>query len=138
MVAGDPYAESEQDPEVVRWSCGASGAPSPVPVHCPSPGATLGLWLTFAPCWDGTSLGSADHYSHLARVGPDGCPPSHPVVLPEVQMEVRYPALPPGGLSLASGPVTGGHGDVLVAWDGDHMPSETAICLNTNTRCDVS
>ena len=138
MVAGDPYTEAAQDPAVVHWSCGKSGAPSPVPVRCPAPGASLGLWLTFAPCWDGTNLGSADHYSHLALVGAGGCPESHPVVLPEVQVEVRYPTIPPGDLSLASGPLTGGHGDVLVAWAGDHMPSETAICLRTNTRCDVS
>jgi hypothetical protein len=51
---------------------------------------------------------------------------------------VRYPVLvPPGALTLASGPVTGGHGDVLVAWDPGTMEGEVATCVRRNLSCDV-
>jgi hypothetical protein len=53
-------------------------------------------------------------------------------------MEVRYPQLPePAAMTLASGPSTGGHGDVLVAWTGTLLQDEVATCLHQNLRCDV-
>jgi hypothetical protein len=143
MIAGDPEATSAQDPSVSSWSCGPAGPRRPVPFHCPSRGAGLQLNLVFPGCWDGEHLGSADHRSHLASVAGAGdgrvaCPRSHPVALPEVTVEVRYPPLADGGeLTLASGPATGGHGDILVAWDQDHLASEIATCLAANRRCDV-
>jgi hypothetical protein len=153
MIAGDAAATAAQDPAVVHWSCGVPGDASPVPRRCAGTGAELRLVLVFPQCWDGERLRSADHVSHLARlpeaaggpgaaVGTGGgrrCPASHPVLLPETTVEVRYPTdLPPGELTLASGPATGGHGDLLVAWDEDHLAAEVATCLHHNRRCDVT
>jgi hypothetical protein len=138
MIAGESTATTAQGLDVVRWSCGSTGEPSPVPVACPVPGAPLRLELRFPACWDGTNLDSADHRSHVARPDDGACPASHPVTIPEVTMEVRYPQVPsPAPLTLASGPPTGGHGDVLVAWTGDLLESEVATCLHRNLRCDV-
>jgi Domain of unknown function (DUF1996) len=143
MIAGDAEATDAQDPAVVRWSCGVAGDASPVPRRCAGPGAELRLRLVFPQCWDGEHLRSADHLGHLARLpeaeGERGCPASHPVLLPETTVEVRYPTdLPPGDLTLASGPATGGHGDLLVAWDQDHLAGEVDTCLHRNLRCDVT
>jgi hypothetical protein len=149
MIAGDAAATRAQDPAVVRWSCGVRGDASPVPRRCAGAGAELRLVLVFPQCWDGEHLRSADHVSHLAYLpevadGPDGaaerrCPASHPVLLPETTVEVRYPTdLPPGELALASGPATGGHGDLLVAWDQARLAAEVDTCLHRNLRCDVT
>ncbi len=138
MIAGDPEATSPQDTSVVGWTCGNSTDAAPVPQHCPA-GSEQRLRLRFDPCWDGEHLGSDDHRSHLSALGTDGaCPPSHPVLLPEITVELRYPSSGSSTpLTLASGPVTGGHGDVLVAWDDDHIAGEVTTCLQANRNCDV-
>ena len=109
MIAGDAEATTAQDPAVSSWSCGPAGRKEPVPFHCPARGAALQLNLVFPSCWDGQNLGSVDHRSHLASVVPAGgdgrvtCPDSHPVALPEVSVEVRYPPLADAGpFTLAS------------------------------------
>jgi uncharacterized protein DUF1996 len=143
MIAGDAAATRAQDPAAVHCSCGLRGDASPVPRRCAGTGAELRLVLVFPQCWDGEHLRSSDHVSHLARLpeveGTRRCPASHPVLLPETTVEVRYPTdLPPGALTLASGPATGGHGDLLVAWDQDHLAREIDTCLHRNLRCDVT
>ena len=123
---------------MVSWACGNSSDYSPVPLNCPA-GAEQRLRLRFDPCWDGEHLRSADHRSHLAPLSSGGdCPESHPVLLPEITLELRYPS--DGStrpLTLASGPVTGGHGDALLAWDEDHIAGEVQTCLTHNRPCDV-
>jgi hypothetical protein len=138
MIAGSASSTAPQDTSVVSWACGSSTERSPVPLDCRA-GAEQRLRLRFEPCWDGEHLGSADHVSHLAALGADGsCPDTHPVLLPEITLELRYPSDGAGGpLTLASGPVTGGHGDVLLAWDEAHLASEIATCLRHNRSCDV-
>jgi hypothetical protein len=138
MIAGSASATEAQDTAIVSWACGSSTDRSPVPLEC-SAGAEQRLRLRFDPCWDGEHLRSADHVSHLAALGPDGsCPETHPVLIPEITLELRYPSDGSGApLSLASGPVTGGHGDVLLAWDEDHIAAEVATCLAHNRNCDV-
>lgn len=140
MIAGNAHATEPQDPGIVHWSCGPLGEPSPVPVSCRA-GIEPTLRLTFNPCWDGENLGSEDHYSHLAPLGGDGdCPSSHPVLIPELMMEVRYPyhgESQEGELSLASGPITGSHGDALMAWEPDVLQSKIDTCLVHNRNCDV-
>lgn len=139
MIAGDGEATSPQDPATVAWSCGLAKDTSPVPLPCEQSPFLL-LRLHFDPCWDGTNLGSADHRSHLAPLDADGtCPADHPVLIAQLQVEIRYPSTPAGTvLTLASGPPTGGHGDALVAWDRDHVEDEVEICLRHNRKCDVT
>ncbi|HEX8803093.1 MAG TPA: DUF1996 domain-containing protein [Acidimicrobiales bacterium] len=148
MIAGDAEATAAQDPAVVRWSCGLAGDAAAVPERCAATGAELRLVLVFPQCWDGEDLASPDHRAHLAYLpGTDAereaagaaCPAAHPVMLPEVTVEVRYPTdLPPGPLALASGRATGGHGDLIVAWDREHLASEVDTCVRRNLRCDVT
>lgn len=138
MIAGDGTATEAQSAEIVRWQCGFTPEVSAVPVRCPG-GMDLRLLVTFDPCWDGEGLASGDHRSHVAPLGGDGnCPPSHPVLLPQLTLEIRY-ALDDttGELSLVSGPLTGGHGDALLAWDQDHIGGEVETCLRHNRNCDV-
>lgn len=140
MIAGDAESVTDQDPDVAHWACGPRGEVSPVPLPCES-GSEPVLRLTYDPCWDGENLGSPDHRSHLAPLEDGGsCPTDHPVLLPELEVEVRYPdrgELGEGELSLASGPITGGHGDAVMAWEGDFIAGEVETCLNKNVDCDV-
>ena len=139
MIAGDAAAVAPQDPSVVAWSCGLAEATSPVPLPCEQSPFLL-LRLVFPPCWDGEHLASDDHRSHLAALADDGtCPDDHPVLLPQLRVDIRYLPTPAGTtLTLASGPTTGGHGDALVAWDEDHVTREVDLCLRKNRRCDVT
>jgi len=139
LLAGDAASTAPQDPEVVAWSCGLTDSWSPTPVPCPQSPFLL-LRLRFPPCWTGDDLASPDHRSHLAALAPSGaCPESHPVLLPELQVEIRYPPAADGAmLALASGPVTGGHGDAIMAWDEEHIVGEVDLCLRANRRCDVT
>jgi hypothetical protein len=138
MIAGSADATTPQDPSVVSWACGSSAARSPVPLRCPV-GAEQRLRLRFDPCWDGVHLGAADHRSHLAPLGAGGaCPRSHPVLLPEISLELRYPSDgSTAPLTLSSGPITGAHGDILVAWTHAHIAGEVATCLRHNRNCNV-
>lgn len=139
MIAGDAASTAPQDPAVVAWSCGLADVTSPVPTPCEQSPFLL-LRLRFDPCWDGENLGSDDHRSHLSGLGADGsCPTSHPVLIPQLQVDIRYPSTPAAtALTLASGPTLGGHGDALVAWDRDHVEREVRICLHANRSCDVT
>src|SRR5690606_11779043 len=48
--------------------------------------------VAFPDCWDGKNLDSEDHKSHVTdRFGTNGtCPPSHPVQLMEIDLEMGY------------------------------------------------
>jgi len=59
----------------------------------------MGLTGYNCSCWDGKSLDSPDHKTHIAYpvAGPPGfdpsrftCPDTHPVKIPQLMLEVRY------------------------------------------------
>lgn len=138
MIAGDGAATEPQPAQIVRWQCGFMPDVGAVPQRCPA-GMDLRLFLTFDPCWNGEDLASPDHRSHLAPLDDDGaCPGSHPVLIPQLMLELRYNLDgTTGDVALASGPAIGGHGDALLAWDEEHISGEVELCLRRNRSCDV-
>lgn len=87
--------------------------------------------IIFGGCWDGTSLDSADHQSHLANIDRSGagrsqCPSTHPVRVPKVSVEVQYPLQATGGsgVTLASGAASTLHADIFEAWVGDSLQAK--------------
>ena len=85
------------------------------------PLGTLALHVNFPDCWDGVNLDSPDHKSHMAYAGKGKtCPPTHPILLPRIRVNVRYPTTGGPTAVLASGGQFSGHADFFNVW----VPSE--------------
>jgi len=136
IVAGDSHAIAPQDPTIVRWSCGInSGMVVEInPPSCPT-GFHLELKVVFPDCWDGVNLDSADHMSHMAYSTAGICPADHPVLLPQLTLDVRYPISgDPGNVALSSGGVYSGHADFFNAWNPEALKHATH-CVDAQLFC---
>ena len=110
VVAGDAMATTPQSLDIVSWNCGPDDdvALQTTPSRCSAP--TLTMHVNFPDCWNGTTLDSADHKSHLAYHGRRGlCPAGYPVPIPRVRVNAHYPTTGGPGVALrraGSSPVT--------------------------------
>jgi hypothetical protein len=140
VVAGKATATAPQR-GIVRWTCRddqGSGA-----ARIPSCGTRLvALRVTFPDCWDGRRLDSPDHQSHMAynraggmEQGPQRCPRSHPVVVPQLQLNVVYPIHDGRGVKLASGSVITAHADFFNAWRPAVLRKRVNTVLNGGKAC---
>ncbi len=140
VIAGDAKATAAQPLRVTSWGCfgEAQVRPQSSPPTCPFDGRTNGLKLTvlFPDCWDGVNLDSADHKSHMVYSVRGQCPASHPVPVPMIAMNVRYPTAGGADVVLASGnsPYTG-HADFFNAWDQATLEQLVRNCLNASVHC---
>jgi len=114
--------------QTAAWGCATRGAQptfgtSVATVPTCGAGSRLVAQITFPQCWDGTSLDSADHISHLASATANVCPTSHPVRVPQVTLAVSYPEAATGGsgVTLASGAASTLHADIFEAWAGNSL-----------------
>jgi hypothetical protein len=133
MVGG---GDTESGRRTAGWSCRGGAAISSQPPAC-IPGAGLHAVVTFPDCWDGDSVDSADHRRHVAYSDADGCPASHPVAMPVLELVIDYGALDVEGVRLSSGEVTSAHADFWNAWDQDKLETEVEVCLRRQHVCDV-
>jgi hypothetical protein len=136
MIAGNSEASTAQSARVTYWNCGpltdvaaSSGIPS-----CPE-GTDLRLHVRFPSCWDGSSLDSADHKSHMAYAIGRRCPKSHPVSVPAIELIMKYPALGGPDFQLSSGGQYSGHADFFNAWNQQELTRLVRSCLNAQRRC---
>ena len=145
VVAGDANATSSQGLRTTFWLCrGLRGpeapagfGPSESPQNCPAENP-LTLHVQFPECWDGVSLDSPDHKSHMAYGQFGLCPASHPVVLPTLALIAHYPIVgEPGTITLASGSAYSAHADFFNAWDQEFLTRAVTECLNAGTQCGV-
>lgn len=141
LVAGDSMATTAQSLDVTSWRCVdsseqptsdySSGVPS-----CAA-GNSLQLSVHFPQCWDGTSLDSANHKSHLAYLANTraSCPADHPVLLPSLTLFALYPITGGSGVTLASGGQYSAHGDFFNAWEPARLADLVTGCLVQNMSC---
>ncbi|MCC6223478.1 MAG: DUF1996 domain-containing protein [Thermoleophilia bacterium] len=140
MIAGSAMATEPQGRMITSWSCGVDSGvrPSAEPPACPDADRSgLRLHVRFPSCWDGTNLDSADHRSHMAYAARGRCPASHPVSVPRLALNVRYPVAGGDGIELASGGVYSGHADFFNAWDESALERLVGRCLNALRHCGV-
>ena len=124
---------------------------------CGGRGKLLRMIVGFPQCWDGKNLDSPDHQSHMAytcgdgclredgKIGQtfNGCPASHPVLIPDIVLNVTYYNLDPNAeYRLASDNYStaypGGyslHADWMNGWDEGTISRLVKNCLNTPRDC---
>jgi hypothetical protein len=92
----------------------------------------VGLRIVFASCWDGFSLDSFDHRSHVAfGSSRRGCPATHPVALPRLALNVRFATKDARGHLLSSGEPWTAHGDFWNTWDQAALERLVRDCLGS-------
>ena len=117
MIAGSAAARSAQSTDVTFWSCGGRRGvrvSSAIPT-CVN--ESLRLIVRFPNCWNGTSLDSADHKSHLAYSVSGVCPATHPVEVPAIQLQIYHGVTGGPTAELASGGDFSGHADFVNSWN---------------------
>lgn len=118
------------------------------------PNQILVMYIGFPQCWDGRNLTSPSGRSHMAygtwQPGENretrGCPSTHPVGLPFVEMFVRYHTGNGGNASwrLSSDNYTNspagysGHADYIFAWDDSAFPLVIQNCYQARLDCGYS
>ena len=133
MIAGEARSLRPQPTGIVGWSCSDNPVRSDTPPDC---AGDLRLRVTFQDCWNGEDLDSDDHRSHVAYSSEDGCPDSHPVAMPQLEMVVRYPhSGDADGLRLASGDPVTAHGDFWNLWDPERLEREVDACIHNDVVC---
>ncbi len=155
MVSGNAAATAPQESWAVGWTCSTGGGGVPTGTIRDSAsiprcdlGQLLVLRVMFQQCWDGVNLDSPDHKSHMAHPNFQGqCPASHPVLLPQITLNVTWEMGPNGtnGFYLASDMMTpadappglGAHADFFDGWTPEFQQSLVRDCLNQRKDCGV-
>jgi Domain of unknown function (DUF1996) len=113
----------------------ATCPPRPLPPPRTKPKVLLELHVNFPDCWDGKHLDSPDHHSHMAYSRAYVCPASHPVKVPLIRLNVRYPITGGEGVHLSPGGVLTGHADFFNAWDQRFLTRLVDTCFH-DRPCD--
>lgn len=138
MIAGNSRATSPQGLMVTSWNCGPQAGVRPaanVPTCPDADRRGLALHVQFPDCWDGINLDSPDHQSHMAYSIRGRCPADHPVALPAIQLNLRYPTAGGPGLVLSAGGQFSGHADFFNAWNQQELQRLVNRCLNGLRHC---
>jgi hypothetical protein len=134
MIGGNADARAPQSTNVVFWNCSLDALN--VSIGIPDCGnRSLRLHVIFPECWDGTRLDSPDHKSHMAYASNGACPASHPVAVPQLVLNIRYPVAGAGRVEVASFGQLSGHADFVNSWDQAALTRLVDYCLNGLRPC---
>ena len=134
MVAGNSKATSRQSTSVVSWGCGrASRGTAAVPTCATK---SLVLHVYFPDCWNGRTMDSADHKSHMAYTHNGACPSGYPVELPKITEDVKYPIRGGSGVKYDfSGNALTAHADFMNGWNQSTLQALVTRCLVGRRDC---
>jgi len=144
LIAGDSKttdAGPYQPTKVASWACtlpGGGAAGDEVEVqHVPADckGQPLRARLVFPQCWNGRELDSPDHKSHMKYASSGRCPSTHPVVVPQLTLSIRFWIAGTQRLSLSSGGTHSLHADFMNAWSAGAQESLVRRCINAGVSC---
>lgn len=153
MIAGDSRRTTAPDPfnpAAARYECHGGDGQHFNSIPSCAPGLLMIMSVQFPQCWDGVNLDSPDHQSHMAYGTPyglqnPGCPSTHPVPLPEITMNLRYPVGPSGSASwrlssdVYSGPAGySGHADWMNGWDAPTFQRIVNNCYQPGLDCHMN
>jgi hypothetical protein len=142
MIAGDAMNAAANYTTAYRWVCHNNYPQNGLSIQNCAVGDELELNVFFPQCWDGRNLDSPDHKSHMAYAN-GGCPASHPVALPLLSVNVKWPITRVNQSStwrLSSDTYTGpagysAHADFFHAWDAATMQMFVTNCINAGYDC---
>jgi hypothetical protein len=143
MIAGSALG-TKADPQPTRfvnWNCGDGvEGTAGMPRRCQT--KPLRLRIEFPNCWNGRTLDSPDHKSHMAYAGVGGvrgCPRSHPVAVPALSLNFRWKIDGPlRRVKLSSGGKYSGHADFWNTWNQTVLRRLVRRCLNAGRVCNSS
>lgn len=123
----------------LRWSC--SGSPGQSSRHYPlcPPGEETVRTFDFASCWNGRSIDSPDHRSHLQHPDSSGYCPKGTFPVPQLHLELSY-AVPAGStFTIDAFPEErssslSDHAHFINLMSAQLM-DEVVECINEGTRC---
>jgi hypothetical protein len=144
IIAGDALAKTPAEVNgrrVYTWECEGATLASGSDTVAPTCSGNLVVTIKFPDCWDGVHLDSRNHKSHMAYARREAagaqltCPADHPVLVPALELKIRYPI--PGGplVRLASGPIASSHADFMNGWDQSKLQALVRNCLNVDEYC---
>lgn len=155
MIAGD--AKNSVDVKVANqwagspytWKCMDMRLGYAVKEGQQIPNCAVGnqLWqvVSFPQCWNGVSLDSPDHKSHMSYLKDGLCPQTHPVALPEITYQIEYAVTEADSTlrwrlssDMYDEAIPGGrssHADYFMAWQVDIMNAWVTNCLNARRDC---
>jgi hypothetical protein len=122
-------------PPNAGWSCEQDASNmQATPVYCGSTGLMV-LHVRFPSCWNGRTLDSPNHRSHMAYASGSACPSTHPVKVPEIFLHVRYqPGASGPGYRLSDGTVSP-HADFWNTWVQSALVQKVNQCLRAGVNC---
>jgi hypothetical protein len=102
-------------------------------------GDSLRLRIVFPDCWNGKTLDSADHKSHMAYSRSGKCPAGW-VSVPQMTMGLRYwysdgLGRDPSKVTLSSGNAYNGHADFFNSWNQANLEALVKYCINAARNC---
>lgn len=140
MIAGNGLATGPQSLRVVYWDCedGGDDTDRSMPTDCQN--GEVSAHVRFPDCWNGESLDSDDHRSHMAYSvdGPGPyrvCPTTHPVPVPRLIYKLQWPYHDGNALFLSSGPAYTLHADFMNSWHQRKLKSLIHACLRAVANC---
>lgn len=130
FIVGDSASKALQSTSVVFWRCDAAGQPTlgAPPQTCPA-GVGVSLAFNGPRYWDGMSLDSPNHRSHMSYAKDAG----HQVRIPQIQWEFHYPAAAVGKfLDSDHGVAPKGRSAHMDLWEAQDplMQAELTKCVN--------
>jgi hypothetical protein len=120
-----------------HFHCGEDTHSSAKPVDCRDmrmPHKYVHLTIIFPACWNGMSIDSPDHMSHMAFPTGKGCPESHPVPMPRLVVIARFPIKNARGYTLSSGEPSTAHGDFWNTWQQGALKDLVDRCLGAGVK----